>query len=134
MSPSSREERLLLPGHSACAGCGPAINVRHVLGALAAATPEARIVLVIPASCWTIIAGVWPVSAFAVDRLPDPLRLGGGGSVWDEGGASFARVETPASSSGPATAATYDIGFSGVSAAAERNEDILYVLTTTRPT
>ncbi len=36
------EERLLLPGHSACAGCGPAINIRHVLGGLAAATPGRR--------------------------------------------------------------------------------------------
>ena len=55
------EERLLLPGHSACAGCGPAINIRHVLDALAAAAPDSKIVLVIPASCWTIITGVWPV-------------------------------------------------------------------------
>ena len=54
------EEKLLLPGHSACAGCGPAINIRHVLGGLAAAAPESKIVLVIPASCWTIIAGVFP--------------------------------------------------------------------------
>ena len=28
------EEQLLLPGHSACAGCGPAISMRHVLGGL----------------------------------------------------------------------------------------------------
>ena len=60
------EERLLHPGHAACAGCGPAINVRHVLDGLAAAKPESRIVLVIPASCWTIIAGIWPVNAFGV--------------------------------------------------------------------
>ena len=67
------EERLLLPGHSACAGCGPAINIRHVLGALAEATPESKIVLVIPASCWTIIAGVWPVNAFAVTVYLTPF-------------------------------------------------------------
>ncbi|HEX7525064.1 MAG TPA: hypothetical protein VF327_02095, partial [Gaiellaceae bacterium] len=60
------EEQLLLPGHSACAGCGPAISMRHVLGALAAARPESKIVLVVPASCWTIIAGVFPVDAFGV--------------------------------------------------------------------
>ena len=34
------EDRLLLPGHGACAGCGPAINIRHVLGGLAAAAPD----------------------------------------------------------------------------------------------
>jgi 2-oxoisovalerate ferredoxin oxidoreductase beta subunit len=122
------EENLLLPGHTACAGCGPAINVRHVLGALAAATPDTRIVLVIPASCWTIIAGIWPVNAFGVSvhltpfasaaaeasGLKAALRLRGHGDthvvVWAGDGA------------------TSDIGFSGVSAAAERNEDLIYVL------
>ena len=122
------EERLLLPGHAACAGCAPAINVRHVLGALAAAKPESKIVLVIPASCWTIIAGVWPVNAFGVSVHLTPfasaaaeasaikaaLRLRGLGDtnvvVWGGDGS------------------TCDIGFSGVSAAAERNEDIIYVL------
>jgi pyruvate/2-oxoacid:ferredoxin oxidoreductase beta subunit len=122
------EEKLLLPGHTACAGCGPAINVRHVLGALAAATPDTRIVLVIPASCWTIIAGIWPVNAFGVSvhltpfasaapeasGLKAALRLRGLGDthvvVWAGDGA------------------TADIGFAGVSAAAERNEDLIYVL------
>ena len=122
------ENRLLLPGHSACAGCGPAINIRHVLGALTAAAPESKIVLVIPASCWTIIAGIWPVNALGVSVYLTPfassaaeasgikagLRLRGRGDtnvvVWGGDGA------------------TCDIGFAGVSAAAERNEDIIYVL------
>ena len=122
------EEKLLLPGHSACAGCGPAINVLHVLGGLASAAPESKIVLVIPASCWTIIAGVFPVNAFGVavhltpfassaaeaSGIKAALRLRGLGDttvvVWAGDGA------------------TSDIGFSGVSAAAERNEDIIYVL------
>lgn len=122
------EECLLRPGHSACAGCGPAINIRHVLGAFAAAAPESKIVLVIPASCWTIIAGVFPVNAFGVSVHLTPfasapaeasgikaaLRLRGFGDstvvVWGGDGA------------------TSDIGFSGVSAAAERNEDVIYVL------
>ena len=122
------EERLLHPGHAACAGCGPAINVRHVLAGLAAARPGSRVVLVIPASCWTIIAGIWPVNAFglAVHLTPfasaaveasgikSALRLRGQGDtqvvVWGGDGS------------------TCDIGLSGVSAAAERNEDIVYVL------
>jgi len=122
------EERLLLPGHSACAGCAPAINVRHLLGGLAAAAPETKTVLVIPASCWTIIAGIWPVNAFKVavhltpfasaaaeaSAIKAALRLRGLGDtnvvVWGGDGS------------------TCDIGFSGVSAAAERNEDIIYVL------
>src|SRR5262245_58769004 len=60
------EEKLLHCGHGACAGCGPALNARHVLGAIQAAKPGSKIVLVIPASCWTIIAGVFPVASFGV--------------------------------------------------------------------
>jgi len=122
------EEQLLPPGHSACSGCGPAISMRHVLGGLAAAKPESKIVLVIPASCWTIIAGVFPANAFGVcvhltpfasaaaeaSGIKAALRLRGDRDtivvVWGGDGA------------------TADIGFSGVSAAAERNEDIVYVL------
>ena len=122
------EDRLLLPGHAACAGCAPAINVRHVLGGLAAAAPGSKIVLVIPASCWTIIAGIWPVNAFGVtvhltpfasaaaeaSGIKSALRLRGHDDtqvvVWGGDGS------------------TCDIGLSGVSAAAERNEDIVYVL------
>jgi pyruvate/2-oxoacid:ferredoxin oxidoreductase beta subunit len=123
------EKPLLLPGHAACAGCGPAINMRHVLGALAAADPAAKTVLVVPASCWTIIAGVWPISTFDVSvhltpfasaaaeasALKAAFRLRGLGErtnvvVWAGDGS------------------TCDIGFSGLSAAAERDEDVIYVL------
>lgn len=122
------EKHLLHPGHAACAGCGPAITIRHLLGALQAAKPETRTVLVIPASCWTIIAGVWPVNAFDVavhltpfasaaaeaSALKAALRLRGRDDVnvvvWAGDGS------------------TCDIGFSGLSAAAERNDDLIYVL------
>ncbi|HEY6960881.1 MAG TPA: thiamine pyrophosphate-dependent enzyme [Gaiellaceae bacterium] len=123
-----REERLLLPGHAACAGCGPAINIRHVLGGIAAARPDTHIVLVVPASCWTIIAGVYPVSAFAVSVHLTPFasaaaEASGLLSAFRLRGVRDATVVVWGGDGG-----TADIGFSGVSAAAERNEDILYVL------
>jgi len=99
-----------------------------VLGALAEAAPESKTVLVIPASCWTIIAGIWPVNALGVavhltpfasaaaeaSGIKAALRLRGRDDVnvvvWAGDGA------------------TSDIGFAGVSAAADRNEDLIYVL------
>ncbi|HZS24221.1 MAG TPA: thiamine pyrophosphate-dependent enzyme [Gaiellaceae bacterium] len=122
------EEKLLLPGHNACAGCGPAINVQHLLGALTAAAPESKIVVVIPASCWTIIAGAFPVDAFGVSVHLTPFA-----SAAAE--ASGIKASLRLRGLGDATVvvwagdgATADIGFSGVSAAAERNEDLIYVL------
>jgi 2-oxoisovalerate ferredoxin oxidoreductase beta subunit len=123
-----REESLLLPGHSACAGCGPAINIRHLLGALTSAAPTSRTVLVIPASCWTIIAGVWPASAFGVAVHLTPFA-----SVAAEASAIRAALRLRGVDDvnvvvWAGDGATCDIGFAGMSAAAERNEDIVYVL------
>jgi 2-oxoisovalerate ferredoxin oxidoreductase beta subunit len=122
------EDTLLHPGHAACAGCGPAVNVRHMLGALQAATPETKIVLVIPASCWTIIAGVWPVNAFGVTVHLTPFasaapEASGIKAALRLRGHEDTHVVVWAGDGG-----TCDIGFAGVSAAAERNEDIIYVL------
>ena len=121
------EERLLLPGHAACAGCGPAINIRHVLGALAAARPESRIVLVIPASCWTIIAGVYPVSAFGVAVHLTPFASSAAEASGIKAALRLRGIDATVVVWG-GDGATADIGFAGVSAAAERNEDLIYVL------
>ena len=122
------EKRLLLPGHAACAGCGPAVNVRHLLGGLAAAAPERPLVLVIPASCWTIVAGIWPVNAFDVTVYLTPFASS---AAEASGLAAGLRLRGDADAQIVVWAgdgATSDIGFSGVSAAAERGEDLIYVL------
>jgi len=122
------EDKLLLPGHSACAGCGPAINVRHLLGGLAAATPGSKIVLVIPASCWTIIAGIWPVNAFGVAVHLTPFASAAAEASGIKAALRLQGREDAHVVIWGGDGATSDIGFSGVSAAAERNEDLIYVL------
>jgi pyruvate/2-oxoacid:ferredoxin oxidoreductase beta subunit len=122
------EEKLLLPGHAACAGCGPAINVRHVLDALAEAKPGSKIVLVIPASCWTIIAGVYPVNAFGVAVHLTPFASAAAEASGIKAALRLRGVHDATVVVWGGDGATADIGFSGVSAAAERNEDIVYVL------
>jgi pyruvate/2-oxoacid:ferredoxin oxidoreductase beta subunit len=122
------EDRQLLPGHAACAGCGPAINVRHVLGGLHAATPDRKTVLVIPASCWTIIAGIWPVNAFAVTVHLTPFASAAAEASAIRAALRLRGVEDVNVVVWGGDGSTCDIGFSGVSAAAERNEDVVYVL------
>jgi 2-oxoisovalerate ferredoxin oxidoreductase beta subunit len=122
------EEKLLHPGHAACAGCAPAINVRHVLGGLAAARPASKIVLVIPASCWTIIAGVYPVNAFGVAVHLTPFASAGAEASGIKAALRLRGLEDTTVVVWAGDGATSDIGFSGVSAAAERNEDVIYVL------
>ena len=122
------EERHLLPGHAACAGCMPAVNVQHVLGALTAAKPETHIVLVIPASCWTIIAGVYPVSAFDVSVHLTPFASAAAEASGLKAAMRLRGIEDTTIVVWGGDGSTADIGFSGVSAAAERNEDFIYVL------
>jgi len=122
------EEQHLLPGHAACAGCMPAVNVRHVLGALTAAKPETHIVLVIPASCWTIIAGVYPVSAFDVSVHLTPFASAAAEASGLKAAMRLRGIEDTTIVVWGGDGSTADIGFSGVSAAAERNEDFIYVL------
>ena len=122
------EEPLLHPGHAACAGCGPAINVRHVLGALKAARPESKLVLVIPASCWTIIAGIWPVNAFDIPVLLTPFASAASEASAIKAALRLRGREDVTVVVWGGDGATADIGFSDVSAAAERNEDVVYVL------
>jgi pyruvate/2-oxoacid:ferredoxin oxidoreductase beta subunit len=122
------EEKLLLPGHSACAGCAPAVNVRHVLGGLAAALPESKIVLVIPASCWTIVAGILPVNAFGVAVHLTPFASAAAEASGLKAAFRLRGLTDTTVVVWGGDGSTSDIGFSGVSAAAERNEDIIYVL------
>ncbi len=122
------EEPHLFPGHAACAGCGPAINMRHVLGALTAATPERRIVLVIPASCWTIIAGAWPVNAFDATVLLTPFASAAAEASGIKTALRLRGLDDAHVVVWGGDGSTNDIGFSTVSAAAERNEDLIYVL------
>jgi pyruvate ferredoxin oxidoreductase beta subunit len=122
------QEPRLLPGHSACAGCGPAINLRHVLGALAEAAPGSETVLVIPASCWTIIAGVWPVSAFRVAVHLTPFASAAAEASGIKAALRLNGMPDATVVVWAGDGATADIGLACVSAAAERNEDILYVL------
>jgi len=122
------EEKLLLPGHAACAGCGPAINVRHVLDGIAAARPESKIVLVIPASCWTIIAGVYPVNAFGVAVHLTPFASAAAEASGIKAALRLRGIDDSIVVVWGGDGGTADIGFSGVSAAADRNEDVIYVL------
>ena len=128
------EKKLLLPGHAACAGCGPAINIRHVLDGLAAARPDSKIVLVVPASCWTIIAGIWPVNAFGVSVHLTPFASAAAEASGIKAALRLRGHDDATVVVWGGDGSTCDIGFSGVSAAAERTRTSSTSSTTTRRT
>ena len=65
----SRDE-FMYSGNVACPGCGATLSMRTALKALGPKTA-----LVIPACCWSIIAGPWPMSALNVEPKIQQLDI-----------------------------------------------------------
>ncbi len=116
------DEELMTPGHLGCQGCGAALGMRHVLKALGEQT-----IIVLPACCWSIIAGPFPYSAVKVPVLHTAFETAastacGVRAALDVKGDRETTVLAWAGDGG-----TFDIGLQALSGAAERDENILYV-------
>jgi pyruvate ferredoxin oxidoreductase beta subunit/2-oxoisovalerate ferredoxin oxidoreductase beta subunit len=116
------EDELMSPGHVGCQGCGAALAMRYVLKALGEKT-----IAVIPACCWSIIAGPFPHTALKIPVLHAAFASGavtasGVRAALDTQGDQEITVLVWAGDGG-----TFDIGIQSLSGAAERNENILYV-------
>ena len=112
----------LEPGHLACAGCGAAIAMKIASSVLPS---DSRVV--IPAGCWSIILGRYPLASLNLPAIHTPFAFAsafatGIRAALDAKG----QAETPVIA-WAGDGATYDIGFGLLSAAAERRENILYI-------
>jgi len=116
------DQEYIHSGHVGCPGCGAAIAMRFVLKALGGKT-----IMVMPACCWSIIAGPYPPSTLKIPMLHAAFETGGAvasgvRAALDVKGDSETTVVAWAGDGG-----TFDIGFQALSGAVERNEDFLYV-------
>ena len=109
-------------GDFACPGCVAGLSMRHALKVLGEKT-----VVVIPASCWSIIAGGLPSTALQVPLIHVPFATAGAvasgiKNALIEKGDDDINVMCWGGDGG-----TFDIGLQAISGAAERKEDIIYV-------
>ncbi len=116
------DQELMYSGHTGCPGCGATIAMRFLLKALGDKT-----VVVMPASCWSVIAGPYPQCAVKVPLIHSAFETGGAvasgvRAALDLKGDKETTVVTWAGDGG-----TFDIGFQALSGAVERNEDFIYV-------
>ncbi len=116
-------QNLLRPGNTNCGGCGMSIAFSFVDRVLKKRGEKA--VLVIPASCAIVAAGAYPTSSYGVPVVAStfasaPAVASGIAAIRDLTG-DKTHVFVWAGDGG-----TYDIGMATLSAAAERNEDIIY--------
>ena len=113
----------VLPGNRACAGCGIGIGLRAITKAL-----EGRMVMTVPASCLTVLGGMYPASSVEVPwvnvAFPSTAAAAAGlaAGLRATGRAGDMTVLAMAGDGG-----TADIGIQALSGAAERNDDFIYV-------
>jgi pyruvate/2-oxoacid:ferredoxin oxidoreductase beta subunit len=115
-------DNLLRPGNTNCAGCGMSLGLQWLDQGLEGEKP----IMCIPACCGIVTAGAFPTSSYGVPT------------------AATTFASSPAVASGVSAVAqlndedypivcwtgdggTYDIGMATLSAAAERNENLIYV-------
>ncbi len=122
MEMSALDQELMYSGHTGCPGCGATIAMRFLLKALGDKT-----IIVMPASCWSVIAGPYPQCTVKVPLIHSAFETGGAvasgvRAALDLKGDKETTVVTWAGDGG-----TFDIGFQALSGAVERNEDFIYV-------
>lgn len=115
-------DNVLRPGNTNCAGCGMSIGLRWLDEALVGNKPT----MVIPACCGIVTAGAFPTTAYGVPTAAStfasaPAVASGITTVYELNEESRPVV------CWTGDGGTYDIGIATLSAAAERNENILYI-------
>lgn len=116
------QEPLLRPGHTNCAGCGMSIGLQW----LDEVFRDQRPYLVIPAACAIVTAGAFPTTSYGVPTLASTFASAPAYATGVSVVAELNRERHP-TVCWAGDGGTYDIGMATLSAAAERNEDMLYV-------
>ncbi|UCG77147.1 MAG: pyruvate synthase subunit beta [Gemmatimonadota bacterium] len=118
------EECLLRPGNTNCGGCGMSVGLTMLGRALAEVGDTCT--LAIPACCGAVTAGAFPTTSYGVPTVcttfASAAAVGAGLASVRDLNEERGQVICWAGDGG-----TYDIGIATLSAAAERNDSILYI-------
>jgi len=117
-----RSEPILRAGNTNCGGCGMSVG----LNMLSRAAADRPIQMVIPACCAIVTAGPFPASSYGAPVVASTFASAAAVAT---GLAHAARLngEKTRVICWAGDGGTFDIGFATLSAAAERDEDVLYV-------
>ncbi len=116
------QEEMLRSGHLACPGCGGSLAMRYVLKTLGKKT-----MLVVPACCWSIIAGPYPLSSVKVPLYHTAFETAAVVASGIKAGLVAQGDTETTVVAWAGDGGTFDIGIQALSGAAERNDDIIYI-------
>ncbi len=117
------EEEIMTPGHLACQGCGAALAMRYTLKALGRKT-----MISLPACCWSVIDGPFPCSTTHVPLVHVVFEAAAAFASGIRSGLRRNGRDDVTVVAWGGDGSTYDIGLQAWSGAAERNDDILYIV------
>lgn len=118
----AKENELLLPGHGMCPGCGAAIAVRHIMKVLGKKT-----VVLLPPGCVAPATAREDAFKFKVPAVHIGLVHGAAIAAGIWAGLAMRGVSDALIVPLMGDGGTADIGFQALSAAAERDDNILYI-------
>ncbi len=116
------EEEFMNSGHLACQGCGATLAMRYALKALGQ-----KVVLCIPACCWSVIDGPFPYSSLDVPIFHCAFETAAVSASGVKAGLEMVGDTETTVVAWAGDGGTFDIGIQALSGVAERNDDIIYI-------
>jgi len=116
------EQEFIMPGTRTCAGCGLPIAYRYILKALGPKT-----IVTLPACCLTILHGIYPKTPIAVNAVNNTFAGTAASAAGLVAGLKATGQDDFTVLAMAGDGGTYDMGIQGLSGAAERETDFIYV-------
>ncbi len=116
-------EEYILPGSRSCAACGLMLTYRHTLKALAAD----KTIVAVPASCMTVLHGVYPITPVKVICINNPFAATGAAVSGIVAGLKATGKEGYTVVGFAGDGGTYDIGIQSLSGALERGTNFIFI-------
>lgn len=117
------KEEYILPGTRSCAACGLMLTYRHALKAL----DPGKTIVAVPASCMTVLHGVYPITPVKVICINNPFAATGASASGIVAGLKATAQEGYTVVAFAGDGGTYDIGIQALSGALERGTNFMYV-------
>ncbi len=116
------EQEYILPGNRTCPGCALSLAYRHTLKAL-----EGQCIVTVPASCATVMHGMYPITAVNVPCVNTPFASTGASATGLVAGLKALGRKGITVLAFAGDGGTHDIGIQSLSGAAERECDFIYI-------
>ncbi len=116
------ETEYLLPGNRTCPGCALSLAYRHILKAL-----EGQVIVTVPASCLTVLHGMYPITSVNVPCVNTPFASTGASATGLVTGLKALGRKGLTVLAIAGDGGTHDIGIQALSGAVERQDDFIYI-------